>query len=74
VSAWYTAKQIADAVDGAIRATRATVLAEERERVARAIFLYANTTAREEVAEAIYALLPHLYENADREAVDHAAQ
>jgi hypothetical protein len=74
VSAWYTAQHIADAVEGAIRETRAKVLAEERERVARAIYLFGNTLADPRCAAAVHELLPFLAESADRQEADRVTQ
>lgn len=70
VSAWYTAKHIADAVEQAIRATRAEVLAEERARVQRAIWLHGNTLPDPQQAQAVLELLPHLYDTAERVEAD----
>jgi hypothetical protein len=74
VSAWYTAQHIADAVESAIRETRAKVLAEERERVARAIYLFGNTLADPRCAAAVHELLPFLAESADRQEADRVTQ
>ena len=71
MSAWYTAKHMADAVEAAIRETRAEVITEERARVSRAIFLYGNTLPDEKCAEVVLALLPHLYDTAERAEADH---
>jgi hypothetical protein len=70
MSTLYNSKQVADAVETAIRSTRATVLAEERERVARAIYLFGNTLADPRCAEAVHELLPFLAESADRQEAD----
>lgn len=73
MSAWYTEKHIRDAVESAIRETRTEVLAEERARVSRAIFLHGNTLSDPKCAEAVLELLPHLYDNAERAEADHVA-
>ena len=70
MSTLYNSKQVADAVESAIRNTRETVLAQERERVARAIYLFGNTLADPRCAEAVHELLPFLAESAERLAVD----
>jgi len=74
MSSLYNSKQVADAIETAIRSTRDTVLAEERARVSRAIFLFGNTLADVRCAEVIYELLPFLYDSAEREEVDRVAQ
>lgn len=74
MSTLYNAKQVADAVETAIRATRDTVLAQERERVARAIYLFGNTLADPRCAAAVHELLPFLAESADRLEADRVTQ
>jgi hypothetical protein len=74
MSTLYNSKQVADAVETAIRSTRDTVLAEERARVARLIYLHGNTLVDPRCAEAVLELLPFLYENADREEADRVPQ
>lgn len=74
MSTLYNSKQVADAVETAIRATRDSVLAQERERVARAIYLFGNTLADPKCAEAVHELLPFLAETADRVEADRVTQ
>lgn len=64
----YSPAQMQAEVERVIRVTREETLRLERERVARAIYLYANTITGEREAEAILALLPFLYES--QEAAD----
>lgn len=71
MSAFYSASQMATEVERVITVTREETLRVERERVARAIYLYANTIVGEKEAEAILALLPFLYES--KEAADERA-
>jgi len=70
----YNAQQMAAEIERCIRNTREAVLAEERARVARLIFLHGNTLADPKAAEAVLELLPFLAENADREAADRVPQ
>jgi hypothetical protein len=74
MSTLYNSKQVADAIETAIRSTRDTVLAEERARVSRAIFLFGNTLADARCAEVVYELLPFLYDIAEREESDRVYQ
>ena len=71
MSAFYSASQMATEVERVIKVTREETLRVERERVARAIYLYANTITGEKESEAILALLPFLYES--KEAADERA-
>jgi hypothetical protein len=71
MSAFYSASQMATEIERVIKVTRGETLRVERERVARAIYLYANTITGEKEAEAILALLPFLYES--KEAADERA-
>lgn len=71
MSAFYSASQMATEVERVIKVTREETLRVERERVARAIYLYANTITGERESEAILALLPFLYES--KEAADERA-
>ena len=71
MSALYSASQMATEVERVIKVTREETLRVERERVARAIYLYANTITGERESEAILALLPFLYES--KEAADERA-
>ena len=71
MSALYSASQMATEVERVIKVTREETLRVERERVARAIYLYANTITGEKESEAILALLPFLYES--KEAADERA-
>lgn len=71
MSAFYSASQMATEIDRVIKVTRDDTLRVERERVARAIYLYANTITGEKESEAILALLPFLYES--KEAADERA-
>ena len=71
MSAFYSAAQMATEVERVIKVTREETLRVERERVARAIYLYANTITGERESEAILALLPFLYES--KEAADERA-
>ena len=64
----YSPAQMQAEVERVIRVTREETLRVERERVARAIYLYANTITGEREAEAILALPPFLYES--QEAAD----
>lgn len=68
MSAFYSASQMATEIERVIKVTREETLRVERERVARAIYLYANTITGERESEAILALLPFLYDM--RESVD----
>lgn len=67
----YSPAQMQAEIERVIRVTREETLRVERERVARAIYLYANTITGEKEAEAILALLPFLYES--KEAADDRA-
>ena len=67
----YSPAQMQAEVERVIRVTREETLRVERERVARAIYLYANTITGEKESEAILALLPFLYES--KEAADERA-
>ena len=67
----YSPAQMQAEVERVIKVTREETLRLERERVARAIYLYANTITGEKEAEAILALLPFLYES--KEAADDRA-
>lgn len=67
----YSPAQMQAEVERVIKVTREETLRVERERVARAIYLYANTICGEREAEAILALLPFLYES--KEAADERA-
>lgn len=67
----YSPAQMQAEIERVIRVTREETLRVERERVARAIYLYANTITGEREAEAILALLPFLYES--KEAADDRA-
>lgn len=67
----YSPAQMQAEVERVIKVTREETLRVERERVARAIYLYANTITGEKEAEAILALLPFLYES--KEAADERA-
>ena len=67
----YSPAQMQTEVERVIKVTREETLRVERERVARAIYLYANTITGEREAEAILALLPFLYES--KEAADERA-
>ena len=67
----YSPAQMQAEVERVIKVTREETLRGERERVARAIYLYANTITGEKEAEAILALLPFLYES--KEAADERA-
>ena len=71
MSAFYSASQMATEIERVIKVTREETLRVERERVARAIYLYANTITGEKESEAILALLPFLYES--KEAADERA-
>lgn len=71
MSALYSHAQMQTEVERVIKVTRDETLRVERERVARAIYLYANTITGEKEAEAILALLPFLYES--KEAADERA-
>lgn len=68
---YYNAKQMQAEIERVITVTREETLRAERERVARAIYLYANTITGEKESEAILALLPFLYES--KEAADDRA-
>ena len=71
MSAFYSASQMATEVERVIKVTREETLRVERERVARAIYLYANTITGERESEAILARLPFLSEA--QEAADERA-
>jgi hypothetical protein len=74
MSTLYNAQQMAAEIERVIRNTREAVLAEERARVSRLIFLHGNTLADAKCGEAVLELLPFLYENADREEADRVTQ
>ena len=64
----YSPAQMQTEVERVIRVTREETLRVERERVARAIYLHANTLPGEKEAAAVLELLPYLYDS--RESVD----
>ena len=70
MSGLYNAQQMAAEVERVMRNTREAVLAEERARVSRLIYLHGNTLVDPRCAEAVLELRPFLYENADREEAD----
>jgi hypothetical protein len=71
MSAFYSARQMASEIERVIKVTREETLRVERERVARAIYLYANTILGEKEAEAVMELMAFLYES--KEAADERA-
>lgn len=71
MSAFYSASQMATEIERVIKVTREETLRVERERVARLIYLHANTLPGEKEAAAVLELLPFLYES--KEAADERA-
>ena len=71
MSAFYSASQMATEVERVIKVTREETLRVERERVARAIYLFSNTLTGEKEAAAVMELLAFLYEI--KEAADERA-
>ena len=71
MSAFYSASQMATEIERVIKVTREETLRVERERVARAIYLYANTITGEKEAAAVMELMAFLYES--KEAADERA-
>ena len=71
MSAFYSARQMASEIERVIKVTREETLRVERERVARAIYLYANTITGEKEAAAVMELMAFLYES--KEAADERA-
>ena len=71
MSALYSHAQMQTEIERVIRVTREETLREERERVAKAIYLHANTLACEKESAAVMELLPFLYES--KEAADERA-
>lgn len=59
----YSPAQMQAEVERVIKVTRAETLRVERERVAKAIYLHANTLACEKESAAVMELLPFLYES-----------
>lgn len=68
---YYNAAQMQAEVERVIKVTRAETLRVERERVAKAIYLHANTLPGEKEAAAVLELLPFLYDS--KEAADDRA-
>ena len=71
MSAFYSASQMATEIERVIKVTREETLRVERERVSRAIYLYANTITGEKEAAAVMELMAFLYES--KEAADERA-
>lgn len=67
----YSPTQMQAEVERVIKVTREETLRVERERVARAIYLFANTLTGEKEAAAVMELLAFLYES--KEAADERA-
>ncbi len=66
----YTATQMREEIERAIRTTRESTLAIERTRVTRNALLYANTCGDEKKSEGVLELLSFLYECRDTEVTD----
>ena len=71
MSAFYSASQMATEIERVIKVTREETLRVERERVARAAALFANTILGEQEAAAVMELVAFLYES--KEAADERA-
>lgn len=63
MSAFYSASQMQAEIERVITVTREETLRVERERVARAAHLFANTVVGEREAAAVMELVAFLYES-----------
>lgn len=69
----YTATQMREEIERAIRTTRESTLDIERTRVTRSALLFANTCGDDKKGEGVLELLGFLYECRDTEVPDDTA-